>query len=417
MKKLEKHIIICIVYFSLITPLINPNNIVTSNTLPAIEKYQTDKIDNLIEFIMEKSHFPSISASIIKNDEIIWSKGYGYSDLENRTTATDNTIYKIASVTKTITGTALMQLYDKGFFELDDDVNYYLPFFLRNPNFPDIPITYRMLLSHTSSLLDSWKYYSNVNMYDYNGPPFQGYPSPWIENYVLPNGSNYSPMVWNSEFSPGTIASYASINFDIIAYLIEVISGDEFHDYCRKNIFIPLDMESTSFCIQDFDIKNLAVPYVWDGVNNHVRKKPMVYIHFPAGGLFSNSLDLSHFMIAHINNGKYNGTELLSESTINLMHQIQTPENQMLYGLAWDFLSRSIWTDSGRNYFLRTVYSGHGGAHSNGATAEMYMKLNGLNTAVIILINCDAKFNKDGWNGLQFLREVLFFKALSINSS
>ena len=107
--------------------------------------------DQKITFFMQLARFPSLSTCIIKDDQVIWSQGYGFYDLENQKKATPHTIYLIASITKTIVGTALMQLYEQGFFKLDDDVSNYLPFTLRNPNFPDNPITFRMLLSSSSN--------------------------------------------------------------------------------------------------------------------------------------------------------------------------------------------------------------------------------------------------------------------------
>ncbi len=108
--------------------------------------------DRYITLLMKFAHKPSVSSCIIINDSVVWSKAYGIYDIENNKPATPDTLYLMASISKTVTATALMQLYDQGLFDLDDDVNNFLPFSLRNPNFPDIPITFRMILSHRSSL-------------------------------------------------------------------------------------------------------------------------------------------------------------------------------------------------------------------------------------------------------------------------
>lgn len=108
--------------------------------------------DEKISLIMKIAGFPSLATCIIKDNQIVWSKGYGYYDISNQKPATVDTVYILASITKTIVGTAIMQLYEKELFDLDDDVNVFLPFDLRNPNFLEDPITFRMLLSHTSSL-------------------------------------------------------------------------------------------------------------------------------------------------------------------------------------------------------------------------------------------------------------------------
>ena len=95
-------------------------------------------IDRIINLLMRLGHFPSLSTCIISNDQVVWSKAYGYSDLDLNTPATNSTKYMACSISKTFTGMALMQLFDQGLFALDDDVNAYLPFSLRNPHFPDV---------------------------------------------------------------------------------------------------------------------------------------------------------------------------------------------------------------------------------------------------------------------------------------
>ena len=129
-----------------------------------ISEENTDAIsdflfDLYIGFLMKIGHRPSIATCIIHDDEVVWSKGYGYYDLENLKPTTEDILYLQASVSKTVTATALMQLYEKGLFDLDDDINDYLPFELRNPNHPDEHITIKMILSHRSSLADDNVYW------------------------------------------------------------------------------------------------------------------------------------------------------------------------------------------------------------------------------------------------------------------
>jgi len=90
-----------------------------------------------------------------------------------------------------------MQLYEKGLFDLDEDVNNYLPFSLRNPHYPDSPITFRMLLSHRSSLAGDNKFWICLS-YVPGDPDIPDYPYPWLKDYLTPNGSAYSPIVWSN---------------------------------------------------------------------------------------------------------------------------------------------------------------------------------------------------------------------------
>jgi len=141
----------------------------------------------------------------------------GYFSLSN-----PDTIYVIASITKTIVGTTLMQLYEKGYFSLDEDVNNYFPFQLRNPNFPDEPITFRMLLSHTSSLNTNTRneyYWMNFS----GDPPFSFFPEPYLEEFLIPGGKYYHEDVWSDTYKPGEHAMYANIGIHWICIILVLI--------------------------------------------------------------------------------------------------------------------------------------------------------------------------------------------------
>lgn len=417
---MKKKIIVIIVFVILFGLAVLPATSTLINNKSLLLKQQNISLDDQvfdqgIKLLMERGHFPSVSACTIKKESVVWSKGYGFSDKENSITATDNTVYQIASVTKTVTGTALMQLFDLGLFDLDDDVNEYLPFELMNPNFPEDSITFRMLLSHSSSLRDAMTYWEID--FSVEGPPFPGYPSPWLEDYLIPGGKLYDPSVWNDKYPPGEQSAYANINFDLVAYLVELISGEPFYDYCEKYIFEPLDMKNTSFRLTDFDSDQLAIPYFWNPyTKKHERSQNWVFIHYPAGGLFTTVSDLAHFMIAHMNGGVYNETRILEESTVEEMHKVQPPGNKngFYFGLAWLTMSRSVWI--GLEYpsnfiifFSRALFSGHGGDISYGLHTNMCMKLS-ENVAVIFFINTH-RIHRTGWNCAELLRELLFFKA------
>jgi len=140
-----------------------------------------------ISFLLRLAHKPSLAAGIIRGNELVWSQAYGYYDIENQKAATSQTLYLQASVSKTVTATALMQLYEQGLFRLDDDVNMYLPFSLRNPNHPDVPITIEMILSHRSSLADDNLYWIALS-YIPGDPDVEGFPYPWLMEYLTPGG-------------------------------------------------------------------------------------------------------------------------------------------------------------------------------------------------------------------------------------
>ena len=109
-------------------------------------------IDVEIQKVMAENDLPSVSACVIKDNTITWKQSYGYCDKENQVEATDETIYHVASISKLAIATAIMQLEEQGLINIDNDINNYIPVSIRNPRFPDTPITIRMLLTHTSGI-------------------------------------------------------------------------------------------------------------------------------------------------------------------------------------------------------------------------------------------------------------------------
>ena len=242
-----------------------------------------------------------------------------------------------------------MQLYEQGLFDLDEDVNNYLPFSLRNPNYPDTPITFRMLLSHQSSLAPDEEGYllECLQKTQYIGDPDNPlYPDPWLEDYLCPGGKLYQPEIWTDE-EPGTKYHYANVGYGLIGYLIEIISGQEFNEYCMDNIFTPLDMMNTSFFYRDLNTSNIAIPYATLLKRTKIpiihfqilQRQPLYsYLWAACTDLKTSVNDLSHFLIAHMNGGVYNGTRILNETNIEIMHTIQYPgktNEDYSYGLGW----------------------------------------------------------------------------------
>jgi CubicO group peptidase (beta-lactamase class C family) len=361
--------------------------------------------DKKIEFFMKLAKFPSLSTCIIEGDEVIWTKEYGYYDLDNKKPATENTIYNIAQVTKSVTGTALMQLWEQGLFELDEDVNNYLPFSLRNPHFPDDAITFRMLLSHSSSLRDDIPIndiFGRSISYDWvnfsGDPPFSFFPHPWLEKHLIPSGKFYNPAHWSNSYKPGEFSFYSHVNFAIIAYLIERISGEIFIEYCKKHIFLPLEMYHTSFNLSEFDIDDVAIPYHFHKESGEYLQinelsidgkihpgKYWKILNYPAGGLYSTVSDLSHFLIAHVNEGVYKGVRILKKETIDEMHRIQLPGNfnpmiQAYYGLAWLFKINPL--------IFNITLMGHYGLSIGVATIMYHIPTE--NIRVIFMVNGDG---------------------------
>ena len=284
---------------------------------PDVESFSD--FDGEIQKEMTQNQIPSLSACVIKDARIVWQKHYGNSAVSNSTPDSES-IYPIASVSKTIIVTAVMLLYEQGLINLDADINDYLPFSLRNPNYPDQIITIRHLLTHTSGLARPVDDYEVPGFYDYH--PYDSAPplNEWIPEYVLPNGNHYVNAVWKNTV-PGERELYSNIGTAILGYIVEIVSGTDFNSYCRQNIFEPLEMHSTSYAYSDLDMDKVVNIYL----GNYQRIEYYRQLHFPAESFKTTIEDYSHLLIAYMNMGIYNGTRILQESTIIQILQVNNP--------------------------------------------------------------------------------------------
>lgn len=311
------------------------------------------KIEKHILKQMKTAHLSALSTAIVVKDKTVWTKGFGLYDREKNKLADEKTIYLMASITKTVTATAVMQLYEKEYFDLEEDVNDYLPFSMRNPRYPDTLITFRMLLSHTSGLSPeegdlffkkSFKPEALPNYYIRVIPAnlkVENYPQPFLKDYLVPGGMYYRSRVWNN-IPPGEEMAYSNIAYGVLGYLVEILSGKSFEEYCKENIFKPLDMKDSSYIIDNVDKKRLAIPYDFQS-GEYISILPYTFLDYPSGSLRTTVLDLSHLLIAHMNGGAYNDVRILKKENIEEMQTIQChkTKHKFKYGLGWQITGRS----------------------------------------------------------------------------
>src|SRR3989442_8254857 len=175
----------------------------------------------------------------------MWAKGFGYSDVDKKTPATPSTIYRMASVTKLLTATAMMQLRDHGQLGLDDPVAKYLPWFQIRNRYPDaLPITIRHLLTHTSGL-----------------PRDAAFPY-WMDNN-FPTREQIMETLPNQEatFAPETKWKYSNLALSLAGEIVSVVSGEPYEHYVHTHILQPLGMQSSSIVLPEEHKSRLAVGY------------------------------------------------------------------------------------------------------------------------------------------------------------
>ncbi len=262
---------------------------------------------------------------------------FGLKNYSQNLLVDDATKYRIASISKSFTALGLMKLYDQDEFELDEDISTYLGFTVRNPNHPTIPITFRMLLSHTSSLQDGTGYTSFLNA------TYAQNPIPNMSSVLQPGGSFYTTNMWRTEI-PGSYFTYSNLNFGLIGTLIEKISNQRFDVFMKNEILIPLDIDG-SYNIQDLStITDVATIYrkianswspQFDNYNGVMPSPPNLsnYVNgtngayfSPQGGLRASVTDVSKLLKFIKNNGQ-TAPGLISETTLQTMKTIQWNDN------------------------------------------------------------------------------------------
>ncbi len=306
--------------------------------------------ETLIRNAVDAGEVPSVAACIIRNDRIVWEYAYGFANRESSIHADNETSYLLASISKPVTGVAVMQLYENGLIDIDEDISRYLPFAVIHPQYPDAVITTRMVLAHRSGLGYPVSIQSSFyeTYFEDDAPPF----FPWIREFMLPDGSDYNPSIW-SDLAPGEGYVYSNFGVALLAYLVEEVTGINFKDYCMTNIFEPLDMTHTSFRLSDLDVDKVAMPYE----NNVDPFGHFTYRYYPSACLRSSIQDFSHFIIAMMNGGVFNGTRILEESSVNDMLTRHYEDNEV--GLIWKMPGEGWYEHSGSMVGTKTQSEFH----------------------------------------------------------
>ena len=326
---------------------------------------------NFIESTMATHFIPGLSISIAKGGNIVWNNHFGYANINENTLVDENTMFILSSASKTITATALMHLFQQDLFMLNDDVADYLPFDVNHPDYPEVPITFKMLLSHTSGIKDNWNF---MPYYNGDSPLELDY---YLNQYFTPEGDFYDSNLNFTDYSPGTSFSYSNNGVALIGLLVEEISGQSFDEYCIENIFDPLGMDDAYWFLSEIEnLNKVAFPHqLAPGLTSSLSVlENYGYSDYPAGQLRTTSNNLAKFMITFMNNGMYNGIEILNPETIEIMKTVHYPSAASDQGLIWYY-----------RYLNEGTVFGHSGGDLGSAT-DMFISFSN-DVGVVILSN------------------------------
>ena len=346
------------------------------------EPNQDESLESKIQSWMTNAQIPSLGACFVINDSVVWAQGFGdQPDLD--------IVYMIGSITKSFTATAILQLYENISLNLGDNIDDYLPFNVRHPDYPSKNITIEMLLTHTSglstNLMWSLEYYFNNQTINWINEKFGWDILIWDDRPTLgeflngslnQTGAYYDDYNWQSE--PGSMFRYSNAGYQLLGYLVEEITNQSLEDYVQENIFDPINMSRSGYYYEDFLSSN-AIPYEW---NNSLFELPLYsFNNTGAGAIRSTVPDMARYLTTFMQNGEYNGIQILTPESVGLMHSNHIPLtgtsvegfNIKGYGYGW--------------FLYRGEYIGHSGATPGYSSNMYFMKTSGSTFGVIVMFN------------------------------
>ena len=325
-----------------------------------LDEATVGSVERMIMEKMSEERIPGLSAALVVDGRLVWSGGYGIADLENYVPATATTAYRTASIGKTMTAVAVMQLAERGEIDLDSPVQRYCP------AFPEKrwPVTTRHLLGHTSGIRH------------YGGPN---------EESELFNTVHYDSIVEALDifkddsllFEPGTAHQYSTFGYNTLGCVVEGASGQDFLSYMREHVFDPARMESTRDDDPAAIIPRRAEGY-YLAENGELRNARAVDMSskLPAGGFITTAEDLARFAIALMDH-----RVVQAETLEQMLTPVQLRSGEVVgNGLGWGLFPGEDW------YGEREAF--HGGVTPQ--VSGMLYLLPDRRFAIAILMNLEG---------------------------
>lgn len=263
------------------------------------------KIDSTFQSMMGSEQVPGAIFVLVSADSILKMAGYGLADLEKQIPVDPvQTLFKVASVSKGVTATAIMRAVDRGIVDLDTDVNTYLKSFKLQPSISP-PVTLHHLLTHTSGV-------------DTEGP---GRRTLDLESLgSMPR--HFARHFPNRVMPPGEMLAYSNYGGSLGGCIMEEISGIPFNQWMDQNLFEPLEMTNSTFAPSIVPEDNLAKGYFYH--NEKYNAAPIEYTKTIAGSmLMTTARDMGHFLMMHLGKGQFKGKQFFSTETADKMHKRQ----------------------------------------------------------------------------------------------
>jgi CubicO group peptidase (beta-lactamase class C family) len=270
----------------------------------------------LIEKVKKKYKVNGLSIALVDRGELVWAEGFGYADLRRRKRATAETIYRIGSLSKPITATAVMQLAQQKLIDIDKPLKTYLPEFNVRSRFQATAedVTIRNILSHHSGLP------TDLRKGMWTDTPIESVAKQLHSEYLA--------------YPPDMIFNYSNIGYTLLGHMLQKLSGAEFSSYMAEQLLQPMQMYSTGYRVREDMQSKLSRGYK----GKRAVRLPNIR-DLPAYSMYSNVLDLSRFMRAYLSEGVLDGEAVLNPETVNEIFTVQNMDvpldMSIQNGLGW----------------------------------------------------------------------------------
>ena len=318
-------------------------------------------LDALIREQVEDKRLPALSIALVDDGRIVWAEGFGHADPKTKKAATAETVYRVGSVSKLFTDIAVMRLVEKGLVDLDAPVTRYLPNFQPKNPFKK-PITLRHLMAHRSGLVRE----SPVG--SYFDPK-----EPSLEKTIA--SLNDTTLL----HEPGTKTKYSNAGVSVVGRVLEVLRKEPFVSSLRRDLLVPLGMESSNFAPTPAIRDRLAKAIMWTYHGKEFAAPTFELGTAPAGCMYSTVLDLGRFASALCAGGKSGDEVIVEKKTLEAMWQPQFVPAGTKQGFGLGF-AVSSWKNRRR--------VGHSGAIYGFATDLSVLPDDKL--GVVVIASCDG---------------------------
>jgi len=274
-------------------------------------------LDGLMNYALERGDVAGATIAVVKDGQPLFKKGYGYADVAKKAPVTPDTMFRIGSIGKLFTWTAVMQLVEQHKINLDRDVNDYLDF--KIPPAFGKPVTMRELLQHTAGFQEEAKYIF------VDGP-----------KHLMPLDRYLKENAPARIFPPGETPAYSNYGATLAGYIVQRVSGEPYEAYVQRHVFAPLGMDHST-------VYQPPPPALAGDVSQGYKlgsepPKPYEYGNVRAAGISANSgADMARFMLAHLNDGRLGSAQILQPATAELMHRQSFQATPPLPGFALGF--------------------------------------------------------------------------------